>query len=82
MVLTPARYDVAARDPFGRPVVTDDTAVLWREILALEREDLIALRNLVERHNSLEVASGALSKALAGTAGRPTRLLGRLRGSA
>jgi len=67
VVLTPERYGVAARDPFGRPPVSEDTALLWDEILALEPPDLAALRGLVERHNSLEVASRALGEALRGT---------------
>lgn len=73
-VLIPDRYDSAARDPFGEPAVTADPNVLWREILALDQEDLRSQRQLVERHNSLEGASRALATALAKTAGWRTRL--------
>lgn len=66
-VLTPDRYDEAARDPFGDPRVTEDPARLWEELAALDDGDLSALRHLVESHNSLEVASQALGEALAAT---------------
>ncbi len=67
VVLTPERYDDAARDPFGDPRVTEDTAQLWGELLALDETDLSTLRQLVESHNSLEVASRALGEALTTT---------------
>jgi hypothetical protein len=63
-VLTPDRYDQAARDPFGDPRVTEDAARLWDEVLALDEAGLSALRHLVESHNSLEIASRALGEAL------------------
>lgn len=66
-VLTPERYDEAARDPFGNPRVTEDTAQLWDELLAVGESDLTALRGLVEKHNSLEIAALALGEALATT---------------
>jgi hypothetical protein len=64
-VLTPGRYDEAAREPFGDPPTTEDVARLWAELLALDGADLSALRRLVETHNSLEVASRTLGEALA-----------------
>jgi hypothetical protein len=67
-VLTPERYGVAAEDPFGRPEVSADTDLIWRQILALDEADLAALRDLVARRNSLEVASRALGEALGETA--------------
>jgi hypothetical protein len=69
-VLTPARYDEAARDPFGEPALTADSAALWDEILALGPSELREVRRLVERHNSLGAAGGALRKAFAATAPR------------
>jgi hypothetical protein len=66
-VLTPDRYDQAARDPFGDLPMTEDAARLWDEALALDETDLGALRHLVESHNSLEAASRALGEALATT---------------
>lgn len=78
IVLTPDRYDVAARDPFGRPPLTEDADRLWKEILAVDNEDLRALRELVERHNSLEVTSRALGHALATTKGSWSRFVPRL----
>jgi hypothetical protein len=66
-VLTPERYDQAARDPFGDPRVTEDTARLWDELLAIDEAALTTLRHLVEKHNSLEVASQALEEALVAT---------------
>jgi hypothetical protein len=69
-VLTAERYDTAARDPFGQPPLTERTEALWEEILAVDHDDLQALQELVERHNSLDVASSALAEALAMTAGR------------
>lgn len=76
-VLTPDRYDAAARDPFGQPPLTDDAAAIWEEVLAVDREDLHALRELVERHNSLESSARALADALATTTrgGLVSRLL-------
>lgn len=65
VVLTPDDYDDAARDPFGDPRVTEDTAQLWNELLAVDESALTTLRQLVEKHNSLEVASQALNEALA-----------------
>ncbi len=67
VVLTPDRYDEAARDPFGDPPVTEDPTRLWDDLLALDESDLIALRRLVEKHNSLEAASRALGEALSAT---------------
>jgi hypothetical protein len=67
VVLTPDRYDEAARDPFGDPPVTEDPARLWDDLLALDETDLIELRRLVEKHNSLSAASRALGEALAAT---------------
>lgn len=65
--LTPDRYDEAARDPFGSPRVSEDFALIWKEVLALEESDLTELRRLVERHNSLDAAAQALDQALART---------------
>ncbi len=65
-VLTPDRYDEAARDPFGDPRTTEDTTQLWREVLGIDEVALRDLRHRVETHNSLEVASRALSEAFAG----------------
>jgi hypothetical protein len=75
-VLTPDRYDEAARDPFGEPPLTEDTGRLWQDVLALGEPQLHALRRLIETRNSLEVASRALAGALAATTGR-CRLLWR-----
>lgn len=69
-VLTPARYDEAARDPFGEPALTTDPAALWNEILAVGPDDLLEVRRLVERNNSLGAADRTLRKALAATAPR------------
>jgi len=66
-VLTPDRYDEAARDPFGDPPVAEDPVLMWEELAALVESDLSALRHLVESHNSIEVASRALREALAAT---------------
>lgn len=66
-VLRPDRYDEAARDPFGDPSVVEDPARLWEELLALDESELSSLRQLVESHNSLKVASHALGEALAAT---------------
>lgn len=63
-VLTPELYDVAARDPFGRPPVTPDAKRLWDDLLALDEDDLREVRRLVEQRNSLEVASRALARAI------------------
>lgn len=67
VVLTPANYDQAARDPFGDPRVTEDAASLWDEALSLDETALTSLRLLVEKHNSLEVAARALDEALTET---------------
>jgi hypothetical protein len=67
VVLTPERYDDAARDPFGDPRVTEDATRWWSELLALDETDLTVLRQLVERHNSLEGSSRSLDEALATT---------------
>jgi hypothetical protein len=64
-VLTPDRYAEAARDPFGDPRATEDMVQLWDEALAIDDVALGELRHQVETHNSLEVASQALSEALA-----------------
>jgi hypothetical protein len=68
VVLTSSRYDVAAQDPFGEPPVTPEVDRLWQEVLAVGDAELRELRHLVERHNSLEVASRALGSAIAATA--------------
>ncbi|HWM63166.1 MAG TPA: hypothetical protein VNP96_04155 [Solirubrobacterales bacterium] len=68
IVLTPDGYDEAARDPFGQPPLSTDTERLWAEALALGDRDLRALRQLVEKRNSLKVASRALGRALKATA--------------
>jgi hypothetical protein len=68
-VLTPERYDAAARDPFGEPPLSDDMGRLWEEILAIDEEDLHRLRLQVEEHNGLAVATRALGEAIAATAG-------------
>jgi hypothetical protein len=65
VVLTPDNYDDAARDPFGNPRVSKDTAQLWDELLDVSKADLTSLRQLVEKHNSLDVAAQALDEALA-----------------
>ncbi|HYJ22865.1 MAG TPA: hypothetical protein VEW07_12695 [Solirubrobacterales bacterium] len=67
VVLSPAGYDAAAGDPFGRPPLSDDPRQLWREILALNNRDLRRLRRLVARRNSLTETSSALSAALRST---------------
>lgn len=72
-VLTPSRYEEAARDPFGEPALTTQPAALWDEILALGPGDLREVRRLVERRNSLRAAAGALRKAFAATAPRRWR---------
>jgi len=66
-VLTPDRYSAAAGDPFGRPALTNDPVRLWDEALALDAEDLVAIREMVERANSLEGAAAALDAALRST---------------
>jgi hypothetical protein len=68
VVLTPDRYDAAARDPFGEPPLSEDTGRLWEEIVAVDAGALRALRRLVEEHNSLAAASRALREAIASTA--------------
>lgn len=78
-VLTPDRYDEAARDPFGEPPLSDDAGRLWGEVLAVEESDLKALRHLVESGNGLDAASRALAGALAATDYRRGRLARRLR---
>jgi hypothetical protein len=67
VVLTPDRYDAAARDPFGEPPLTTDPGLLWGELLALGEADLRRLRRQVEDHNSLDAASRALAAAIAAT---------------
>lgn len=64
-VLTPARYDEAARDPFGAPRVTENAGALWDEALLLDERGLAALRQLVEKHNSPERGLQAFDEALA-----------------
>jgi hypothetical protein len=76
-VLRPNLYELAARDPFGRPPLCDDAAQLWDELLAVDGEQLRRLRTLVENHNSLPVASRALADALAGTHQRTQPKLSR-----
>lgn len=63
-VLTPERYDEAARDPFGNPRVSEDFDLIWDELEALDESALTELRHLVERHNSLDAAARALDEAL------------------
>jgi hypothetical protein len=63
-VLSPDRYDEAARDPFGCPPLSDEPERLWGEILALDAEGLGQIRRLVEAHNGLEAASQALAQAI------------------
>jgi len=65
-VLTPERYDDAARDPFGNPQVSEDFSRIWDEAGALDELALTDLRRLVERHNSLDAAAQALDEALSG----------------
>ena len=67
VVLSPAGYDAAAGDPFGRPPLSDDPRQLWREILALDDRDLRQLRQLVAQRNSLAGTSSALGEALRST---------------
>lgn len=62
--LTPASYDVAARDPFGEPPLAG-ARQLWDDLLAIDGDDLREIHRKVEEHNSLEAASRALAKALA-----------------
>ena len=64
VVLTPDSYDVAARDPFGEPAVTDDASRLWDEVLSVGDSDLRLLRRLIEENNSLEAAGRALGETL------------------
>ncbi len=68
IALTPARYDLVARDPFGRLPVGVDPRRPLGEALAVGAEELRALRGMVERHNSLAAGSRALAEALATTA--------------
>jgi hypothetical protein len=68
VVLLPGNYDDAARDPFGFPAVSADIDALWRQVRAVEAAELIALRELVARHNSIEACRAALDEALAATA--------------
>jgi glycosyltransferase involved in cell wall biosynthesis len=64
-VLLPDGYERAARDPFGQAAATEDAALLLAEAEAVDAEQLARLRELVERHNSLEAGSAALAAALA-----------------
>jgi hypothetical protein len=66
--LAAGNYDSAARDPFGRPELSEDFCSLWSRALALDRVELATLRSMVERLNSLESTSRALAEALATTA--------------
>jgi hypothetical protein len=66
-VLTPENYDAAARDPFGDLHVTEDARALWDEALGLDESALVALRQLVEAHNSPERALQAFDEAVATT---------------
>jgi hypothetical protein len=70
VVLSPAGYDAAAGDPFGRPPLSDDPRRLWQEVLALEDRDLHQLRQLVAQRNSLASTASALGAALRSTHGR------------
>jgi hypothetical protein len=67
-VVTPANYDVAARDAFGFPEVTTDAAALWRGLRAVTPSDRGEVRSLVAEHNSIDAALDALGRALATTA--------------
>ncbi len=64
-VLTPDNYDEAARDPFGRPQASEDVSALWSAALDVGERQLMALRHLVERHNSPTVALRSFDNALA-----------------
>jgi hypothetical protein len=59
-VLTPGRYDEAARDPYSYPYVTRDSERLWADVLAVDADELRGLRDLVAEHNSIETAIRAL----------------------
>ena len=74
VVLTPGNYEAAAQDPFGRPPVTEDAGRLWADALGLTTESLTAVRQSVERENSIERASSALDAALRSTASPWSRL--------
>jgi hypothetical protein len=63
-VLTPANYDVAARDPFGEPPPAGPRQ-LWTELPAIGDDELLEIRRMVEEHNSLQAAESALARALA-----------------
>jgi hypothetical protein len=79
VVLTPDRYDEAARDPFGDPVLVTDPDQLWDEALALGGDDMRDLRRLVEDHNGIEAAARALDGAVASTDPRSGEPRGWLR---
>lgn len=64
-VLTPDNYDEAARDPFGIPRASEDVGALWSAALDVGERQLMALRHLVERHNSPTVALRSFDNALA-----------------
>jgi hypothetical protein len=64
-VLVPDRYDRAARDPFGQPEAHSDAERLLAEAEAVDEGQLMRLRGLVERHNSLDAGIAALAAALA-----------------
>jgi hypothetical protein len=68
VLLRPGNYDEAARDPFGIPAVSEDTAGLWRELRVPRPAELATLRELVAAHNSIEAGHAALVEALAATA--------------
>lgn len=67
VVLRPALYEEAARDPFGEPKVTSEIDRLWEGLLALEPGELRALRKLVEADNTLDAAASAVRAAIAAT---------------
>jgi hypothetical protein len=70
IALSPADYDDAARDPFGRPALTADADKLWDDLFAVKEDELRILRDLVARNNSIEAASHALGEAFAATSRR------------
>jgi hypothetical protein len=78
VVLTPASYEEAARDPFCQPQLSEDAATLLESLLAIGEPELRELRRRVEDHNSLEAAAGALRRAFAETPRGP-RWRSRLR---
>jgi hypothetical protein len=66
VVLRPEIYEDAALDPFGEPQVSADPDRLWSGLLALDEDDLLRLRRLVEANNSLDAVASAFRGAIAG----------------